>query len=766
MSNVAGVHGWSLIAALIIAGSPAASAGQATVAAADSARGGVILRGVVRSVAGAALAGANVFILETLDGAITDTTGAFVIRAKRPITPTDSLTPPAWSLIARRVGYKPAHRTVLFADLASGAASGLDFTLETQAAALPPVTVRAGSYTAGEERGAALTALQVATTPGATADVARAIQTLPGVQNVDEGTGLFVRGGDVSETKVLLNDAVMLSPYNYETPTGNYTATLNPFLLDGIYFSSGGFGARYGNILSGVADLRTQGRPLRTSETAVVGLAALSGGADVALPYGVGIRGTATRSDADLLFRLNGSTREYAPAPNGHTLSGSAIWNYRPTQSAAEIKVFTIAGRSAFGVAVDDPSFSGGYSSDVRTDMTVVSWKDLWGAVAANGSMSYAAARRDEGFGAFDLANGERWGQYFGQLTWSAGPSHMLRVGGDGDWRRSRFTGSIPASASDVSPGARITKFDSADEAQRSGLFVEGDWHPADRLRIIGGARTDYSTESDVHTVDPRLSAALRLFSGATVTAAWGIYHQVPDPLYYEPALGSPHLAPESARQVVLGAQVGDGVGSSPMLRVELYDKSYEDLAQLTRDKLVVGHGTGFGRGVDLFAKGNGPWRLTGRVSYSYLDALRTDPNTGEPAPPAFDVTSSLTAVVDRQFGGGWSVSGAYRYASGKPYTPVVSAAYDAQQGVWIPTYGAPGSERLPDFQRVDLSLSKVKRFSPRLVGVFFAAVNNLLDRDNVYQYRYTADYSRRVAVRSLFNRSLYVGGTLTRTGN
>ena len=77
---------------------------------------------------------------------------------------------------------------------------------------------------------------------------------------------MFVRGGDVSETKVLLNNTVMLSPYNYQTPAGNYTLTVNPFLLDGIFFSSGGFGARYGNILSGVADLRTAGRPVQSSE--------------------------------------------------------------------------------------------------------------------------------------------------------------------------------------------------------------------------------------------------------------------------------------------------------------------------------------------------------------------------------------------------------------------------------------------------------------------------------------------------------------------
>jgi hypothetical protein len=40
--------------------------------------------------------------------------------------------------------------------------------------------------------------------------------------------------------------------------------------------------------------------------------------------------------------------------------------------------------------------------------------------------------------------------------------------------------------------------------------------------------------------------------------------------------------------------------------------------------------------------------------------------------------------------------------------------------------------------------------------------VSNVLDRTNVYQYTYNADYTRRIPVRSLFNRSFYFGGSLT----
>src|SRR5581483_4745821 len=325
---------------------------------------------------------ASVFLLESLETAQADSAGAFSLRT----TAVGRVT-----LVVRHIGFAPATLEIPVDTSAS-----LTILLKAQAAVLVPITVQAGAYKAGNERGSTLTALEVVTTPGATADIARAIQTLPGVQNVDEGTGLFVRGGDVSETKVLLNDMVMLSPYNYETPTGNYTVTVNPFLLDGIFFSSGGFGARYGNILSGVADLHTAGRPVRSSMTAVAGLASVSSGVDLALDHGFTVHATAARNDTDLLFRLNGSTRRYAPPPNGEDFSASVIYSYRPT---AEIKTFAIDRRSALGIGVTDPSFTGGYTAEDHSTLIQGGWKDVFGKVAPSVSYAYQASDRNDGFG-------------------------------------------------------------------------------------------------------------------------------------------------------------------------------------------------------------------------------------------------------------------------------------------------------------------------------------------------------------------------------
>ncbi|HUQ99950.1 MAG TPA: carboxypeptidase regulatory-like domain-containing protein, partial [Gemmatimonadaceae bacterium] len=112
-----------------------------------------IVRGTVRGSHGAAVVGADVFLLETLDGATTDSLGRFAIRTAH----RDSAT-----IVARRIGFAPAQLRMIVADL-----KPILIVLERQAPALTPITVTAGAYTAGSERGASLNAIQVASTPGA-----------------------------------------------------------------------------------------------------------------------------------------------------------------------------------------------------------------------------------------------------------------------------------------------------------------------------------------------------------------------------------------------------------------------------------------------------------------------------------------------------------------------------------------------------------------------------------------------------------------------
>jgi hypothetical protein len=704
------------------------------------------IAGVVRSTGGAAVAGANVFVFGALDGAVSDSVGAFAFM-------TDAAA--GALLVVRRIGYAELRHPV------PGPDSALVLVLEPVRPTLTPITVMAGRHTADAERGATLTPLQVATTPGATADVNRAIQTLPGVQSVDEGTALFVRGGDFTETRTVLNGAAILTPPQLLTPTGTYSATVDPFQLEGIFFSSGGFGARYGNALSGIVDLTTQGRPATRNAQVGLGLAAASVSVGAPLGANGGAWMAANRFDVAPLLAVNGAPRDYRPPPRGHEVAGSATWRYRPL---GELRAYAIDSRTRLGVQVDEPGFSGTYAADVGGALAVLSARDATGPLVTTASASAQRLTRMEDFGGFRLALAQRVAHASLGAALEAHPRVLLRGGAELERTWSGLAGSIPAPGASAAPEARRRVLDGDQRGRRDALFAEADWRVVEPVRVVLGARTDGSTLTGRRTVDPRLSAAWRARPTTTVTAAWGVYHQVPDALLFDSTLGVPGLPSMRARQSVLGLQLGEG---ARMLRVELFDKRYRDLALLAtepgRPRVGRGAGVGSARGLDLILKATGPWRLERRLTYSLVRAERTDAATGQLARAPMDVTHGLTSIVERAFTGGWRAGLAWRSATGRPFTPILGGVPGAAPDGWTPVWGAPMSERFPGYRRLDLSVSRARAFGPRTTGIFYASLNNLLDRRNVQAWRYSADYAERTPVRSIFARSVYVGATLQR---
>ena len=140
----------------------------------------------------------------------------------------------------------------------------------------------------------------------------------------------------------------------------------------------------------------------------------------------------------------------------------------------------------------------------------------------------------------------------------------------------------------------------------------------------------------------------------------------------------------------------------------------------------------------------------------------RTDPDSGRLVPSPFDATHTFNVVVTREFSQWLQTGVAYRAATGTPFTPVESAAFDPARAVWKPVFGAPMSERVPEYSRLDLSATVLWSFRPDNLTVFFVSAMNVLDRTNVSQYRYSSDYSERIPLKSPFPRTIYFGITTT----
>jgi vitamin B12 transporter len=608
-----------------------------------------------------------------------------------------------------------------------------------------------------------LSPLDVVRTPGTQADLMRALGILPGVSRVDDGTGLFVRGGDVSETLVLLDGVVVSHPYRYETPTGGFRGAIDPFLTQGVSFTTGGFSAQYANALSGVVDLVPLGRPRDVRTTATAGLAGVSASAAMPLGETAGIRFGGNRSTPGVLFAVNPSPREFDRLPGGWDLSGSA---HLESPRAGNFRLFAIAQKDHVGVELEKDSFVGFLHSNTRHGLLALRWERGAGSWRASVSAGHDLYRKTTDVGVLAIDEdeahtsgraellGDRWG-------WS------IRLGADTDRRTTRAEGRVPSQGGDFGGIGGVAGF----------RVDHGDWRTGSSAivsRRVGsftpeiGVRADRFDRADAWRTAPRASLRWAFADSRALRFAWGRYHQAPSPEYFDRERGAGTLRPLEATHYIVGYERG-AEGRPVFFRAEAYWKRY---ASLPVEDAVAGFtsaGFGTARGVDIFARRIWP-SLDLRLSGSVLHARRrwTAPEQRDRYPlpdgawtPDFAIPFSWAVVANVPIGRAFSVAGTWRVAAGRPFTPL--AGVTTTPAGALPIWASINSDRLPRYERIDLSASLLKPIGARTTAIFFASVDNVFDRANFFEFAYSADYSTRRPVQSAAPRSFYVGCSISR---
>ena len=684
----------------------------------------VVIKGRVFDVQGTPLAFANVYLVETLEGTVTDRAGefSFQTRARGPVT-----------LRVTYMGFKP-HESAL--RVAPGPSSPVRVTLKPEAVRGQKVTVTAGSFRADDEQGATLTAMDVVRTPGAAADLFMAIQALPGVQQAAEGAGLFVRGGDVSETAIFLDGALITHPYRYESPTGGFFGTFSPFLLKGSYFSSGGYGAQYGHGLSGVLAMESLDMPSRFTCGLGVGLAAESAFLSLPIvPGKAGINLSGNLSNTRMLFKVNGDLDRFTEPPGAHDLSANATVRL---SGRWRLKLFHFLGGDRIGVRVEDPDHDPLFENDADNRFTHAVLRGAldggWLITLGAGASRYSQSPR---MGALDIDLTDRLLQ--GSVTIERLKNgRRLVIGAQRLLWRSAISGTRPLGEADANPDAPQVTVDTRYRSTRTALFASTELGLGP-LTFIPGLRWSHEDLSGASVTDPRLSAVWTLPKGFRLTAAWGRYHQSPDPRYFDETVGNPGLGNLAAEHAVLGLGWERG---ETQVRVEAYNKWYHDLLLQESGYRYVNRGAGRARGVDIFVKSRYK-TLSGWLSCSWLDAKRRWMDMPVWCPPDFAIPQTFTTVINWDATARLMVGGSLKAASGRPYTP---------------SLGAYNATRTPAYVRVDLTLGYRTSLIGRDMTIFYASCNNVLGRRNILDYAYSDDYSRRVAVESAYGRSVYFG--------
>ena len=188
------------------------------------------------------MAGANVFIIGTIDGCLTDSLGRFEFATSK----TGEL-----SIKATFIGFEDAVLTTT-------ESQNLLIRMREQATTINEVVVTASTYSFGKsDNFKTMDALDVVMSGNSCGDIVAALQTLPGTQKVGENGKLYVRGGESDECQTFINGMHVLVPYSTNIENNAVRGRFSPFLFKGINFSLGGYGGEYGQALSSVLPMET-----------------------------------------------------------------------------------------------------------------------------------------------------------------------------------------------------------------------------------------------------------------------------------------------------------------------------------------------------------------------------------------------------------------------------------------------------------------------------------------------------------------------------
>ncbi len=692
---------------------------------------------------------ANVYILNTTDGAMTNENGDFSFKTniKRKST-----------LIASMVGYKKSEREL---DLSKDTnILNLNIVLQPETVKLDEAIVMGSSFGSEKGKGVVIKAMDVMTTPGGAADIFQSLKTMPGLTQVSESAQLYVRGGDPTETVTLIDQAPVYHPYTLESSYGGLFSNLNTAAVRSMYFSSGGFSAKYGNVLSGVLDIETKNLPVTRNFNLGISMAAASlSGAVPVIEDKLGLRFYAQQSFTKPIMWLNGELDAFTTTPTSKNLNASLIYKYSKT---GKIKLFGLFADDKQGVNVERAEYDGTFNGNSKNNFLNLQLTDIiFSDIILKNSISFNSFKNIWKLGVLDLTKKDDVFQIRSDAEKIVSSKLKILAGAEFEKRTRYYIGTIPKEDFDIRTNAGRKVLNEKLTGNRFGAYAEvrtTDLLKINRLFAITGIRSDFIPELNIVSVDPRFGIGYRLNGKSTIKFGWGIFHQIPDARLFSKSDGNPNLKSMQATHYVVSYDYK--IDNNNSFRAEGYYKEYRNLP--LENKLVnyKSNGIGFAGGIDVILKGKFPFGLNGWISYGFINTKRKWLESKALTSSDFDITHNFSLVAKYNISAMWQIGISFKYATGKPFTPVVSSVYRKEQNIFEPVYGANNSERYPDYRRLDFRITHLNQLFGKYFAVFYIEALNILNFNNLFGYSYNENYTQRKIIKSYFGRRTIVLGT------
>ena len=665
------------------------------------------IRGLVTdSTSGEALAFANVMIEGLNTGASTDVRGYFIIRS----VPANK----EYSLLISYVGYsskrvkalvRPRQVTELEIQLLPNS-----FELQTVEKIGERVTKENATDLSLEK----IAVKEIEMLPkGVETDVMRSIQFLPGVQFTgDVSARYYVRGGAANQNLVLLNGATIFNPFH---ALGLFSV-VDPEMINNIEFYKGGFSAEYSGRISSVLNLNTK-EGNKYNYHAKAGGTFLSAKASVEGPTPHGsfmLTGRKSISNKILGKFLNDKN-----VPIDFYDASFKI-NYANDDLMENAK-FTLHGfASGDFINNNNPKVE-----DFRWKNSIIGIKYFqMGDAPLFYEVSMAISHFDGELIQNQSAKRPRKNvvdemTLLSDFTYVMGSKDEVSVG----WHIKEFRSTLLL--------FNYRGFQSDIGSHGSNISVYGKYKLL-RYRNFGmdaGTRVNLTRYSPggggTYFLEPRLNLTFRFTPKWAVKASWGIFQQDLTTLsdenevitLFDPWLITPRYL-DPARSFHYIAGIDFDYSNEFSMKLESYYKLTKNFPFLnerrifpTDPELIAGTGEAYGLELSGLLNNSMMSVRTGyTLSWAFKEAA------GRRYAPRYDSRHNFNITADINLGKGWRISGIWTYSSGLPFTQFhgyynklsVTDIYSLfPQFKPVLSLDERNLARMPDYHRMDLSLSK-----------------------------------------------------------
>jgi len=696
-----------------------------------------LVRGVViDSTSGEALSYASVGIKELNLGALTDARGYFVITGvPSGKTYQLSITYVGFHPKSIKITTKPSKVTNLQIKLIP---SGVDIQAVEQFAER---IVRKNETDISMER---IAVRQLEAMPqGVETDVFRSIKMMPGVQQTsDISAQYYVRGGGSDQNLVLIDGVTLYNPFH---AMGLFSA-IDPDIINNLEFYKGGFGAEYGGRLSSVMDIITKDGNknkfgLKATTSFLTGKALIEG----PIPDGsfviTGRKSYSTEilkkflndknvpSDFyDLAFKLNYSNPKIIEGSkfliNGF-FSGDDVTNnspyvedYKWSNNMFSFRWFQVGDSPLFyEIGTSISSFKGEIVPKYS------------GTRPLTNSISDYGLKMDFSY-IFDNRDEINLGFHIQQIQTS------LEFKTDND-EKSVYENS----------NANIV------------LFAKYKFLQFDNFGADIGARVNAASLSNngakTAVLEPRFNVTYKPLSFLSIKGAVGRYRQelvtITDENdvinIFEPWIVVPvYLKPPVSDHYILGATID--ITDNLKISAEGYYKTmtnlvFKNYGKIYQDDPDFVNGDGEAYGGEYGIKYNSEMM---NISASYTNGYAYKIVDSKRYYPRFDSRHNVNLAFDVNLGAGWQFGATFIYSSGLPFTQILGyydrmylkdlfAPWTVDQRDPYTMLGTQNLGRLPDYHRLDLSLSKKFDLGFMRMG-FDLNVINVYNRKNIFYFK------------------------------